>query len=544
MADLSPPPPTQAREERIPFWRDIRVLGVLAQLAFLVLAIVFAAWILNNVAQNLFNLGQSQFLCRDGTTSLRCAFDFLRLDAQFEISETLIDYDPSDPYISALVVGVLNTLRVTVFGVILATVLGTITGIARLSDNWLINNLAKWYVDLFRNTPLLLQLFFLYFGVLLLLPPISEAIQPLGLPIFLSQRGVNLPSFVFMPYWPVWLAFLVLGIIQAQVMWVLLGRREERTGKASNRAAWAVVSFFVVAVVGWFVTSASANTQGIMIQNALRVRSFNDLNSVMARRLNLDSMSDLDRALESGTLTQEEVDAAAFTICSVEGSSSEANLTAQFRRANIPYDAAVRTERPDQAREAYGAGECEIFVETQTVLGAERNLLEDPAANQVLPIAETPVRMDIPRIEGLNFVGGLKLTPSFTAILLGLVLYTGAFIAEIVRAGIQSVSKGQSEAARALGLNETQRLRLVVLPQALRVIIPPLTSQYLNLAKNSSLAIAVGFADLWAVAFTTLNQSGRPVQIFIIVMAFYLSISLAISFLLNWYNRRIALVER
>ena len=136
------------------------------------------------------------------------------------------------------------------------------------------------------------------------------------------------------------------------------------------------------------------------------------------------------------------------------------------------------------------------------------------------------------------------MTPSFAAILIGLVLYTGAFIAEIVRAGMQSVPKGQTEAARALGLSEGQRLRLIILPQAMRVIIPPLTSQYLNLAKNSSLAIAVGFADMWAISYTTLNQSGRAVQVFLIVMASYLTLSLLISFLLNWYNRRISLVER
>ncbi len=150
----------------------------------------------------------------------------------------------------------------------------------------------------------------------------------------------------------------------------------------------------------------------------------------------------------------------------------------------------------------------------------------------------------MPRIEGLNFVGGLKLTPNFAAILIGLVIYTGAFIAEIVRAGILSVPKGQTEAARALGLSEGQRLRLVVLPQALRVIIPPLTNQYLNLVKNSSLAIAVAYPDLWSTAYTTLNQSGRAIQVFLLVMGTYLSFSLIISFFLNWYNRRIALVER
>jgi general L-amino acid transport system permease protein len=147
-------------------------------------------------------------------------------------------------------------------------------------------------------------------------------------------------------------------------------------------------------------------------------------------------------------------------------------------------------------------------------------------------------------LEGLNLVGGAKLTPEFAAILLGLVIYTAAFIAEIVRAGVQAVHRGQSEAARALGLTEAQRLRLVVLPQALRVIIPPLTSQYLNLTKNSSLAIAVAYPDLVAVTNTIVNQSGRSVQVIGLVMLSYLAVSLAISALLNWYNRRVAIVER
>ncbi len=161
-----------------------------------------------------------------------------------------------------------------------------------------------------------------------------------------------------------------------------------------------------------------------------------------------------------------------------------------------------------------------------------------------MPLPETPVRLSVPRLEGFNFVGGAKLTLEFSAILLGLVLYTGAFVAEIVRAGILSVSKGQTEAARALGLTETQRLRLVVLPQALRVIIPPLTSQYLNLTKNSSLAAAVLYPDLYRTINTIINQSGRAIQPIIIMALIYLSISLLISLFLNWYNRRIALVER
>ncbi len=543
MAETSPRF-TNRSQDSVPFWRDGRVLGVIAQIAFVIIFITGATWIINNVAQNLVTLGESQFLCRDGTSSFRCAFDFLRLDAQFDIAESVIAYDPSNAYSRALLVGVLNTIKVGFFGIILATTLGTFTGIARLSSNWLISNVAKWYVDIMRNTPLLLQLFFIFFGVILAFPAIQDAIQPFGLPIYFSQRGINLPWFEFMPSWSIWLAFLVLGVVLGLVLWIALSRREERTGQESNRWLWFFGAFLLVAIVGWFVSSAgAANNQAIMAPASLRVREFADLNTLIVGRLPVNELADLDAALEDGRLTQEEITAASLKICTVRDDPAEVNLTAQLRRDGIPYTVA-RSNRLDQATEAYVAGECEVFVASKSTLAGQRAVLPEPDASAIVPVAETPLRLSLPQIEGLNFVGGIKLSPNFAAILLGLVLYTGAFIAEIVRAGIQSVPKGQSEAARALGLSESQRLRLVVLPQALRVIIPPLTSQYLNLVKNSSLAIAVGYPDLWSVAFTTLNQSGRAIQVFLFVMAMYLSFSLFISFLLNWYNRRIALVER
>lgn len=539
MAELSPQIPQQ-EEERVPFWRDVRVIGVLAQIAFVILVLLGARWILNNISDNVGALGT--FRCEDGTESFICGFNFLPVESQFEISESVIDYDPSDSYARALMVGALNTLKVSFFGIILATLLGTIAGIARLSDNWLVNNLAKWYVDFFRNTPLLLQLFFIYFGVILLLPPIREAVQPFGLPIFFSQRGFNLPGPVFMPSFAIWLAFLILAIIQAQVVWLILGKREERTGKSSNRGWWALVAFLVIVGLGWFVSGRAAGSQGMMLPRAARVQSIEDLAAMVEKRLPVE-LAEIEDALESGELTQEALDEASLKLCTVENEGSEANLTAQLRRASIPYDV-DRSDRIDQAAASYAEGGCEVLVSNRAALGAERSTLENGANQVIVPVAETPLRLSIPRIEGLNFVGGIKMTPSFAALLIGLVLFTGAYIAEIVRAGIQSVSKGQSEAAYALGLNESQRLRLVVLPQALRVIIPPLTSQYLNLAKNSSLAIAVGFADLFAVAFVTLNQTGRSIHVFIIIMAAYLTISLSISALLNWYNKRITLVER
>ncbi len=541
MAEISPKSPYSG-QEAIPFWRDGRVIGVFAQIIFVILVLIATVWLVSNIVGNLEELGESQFLCRDGSTSIRCAFDFLRLDASFDISESVVDYDPSDPYLRALQVGALNTVKVGFFGILFATILGTLTGIARLSQNWLVRNVAGVYIDIMRNTPLLLQLFFLFFGVILVFPAIEEAI-PFG-PVYLSQRGIDLPGPVLMPSFGIWLAFIVLGLIQAQAINIYLARQEEKTGKTRNRLAWSVGLFLIVTIIGWFAASAAgADNQAILASNSTRIREFEDMAEQMGNRLGIDQLGDIDRMLAAGTLTQEELDESAYTICGVRDDTSLVNLTAQLRSQNIPY-VVDRLGRVDQATEAYAAEECEIYVASKSTLAAERDLLESPSSHRLIAVPETPLRIDLPQIEGLNFVGGIKLTPNFAAILIGLVLYTGAFIAEIVRAGIQSVPKGQSEAARALGLSESQRLQLVVLPQALRVIIPPLTSQYLNLVKNSSLAIAVGFPDLWSTAFTTLNQSGRSIQVFLLVMGTYLSFSLLISFLLNWYNQRIALVER
>jgi general L-amino acid transport system permease protein len=542
MAEISPKSPYSGQES-IPPWRDGRVIGVIAQIIFVIFVVAGVYWLVNNVLENLDVL-ELNFTCQDGSESIRCAFDFLRLDASFDISETVIDYDPSNAYSRALLVGALNTIKVGFFGILLATILGTLTGIARLSQNWLIRNVAGVYIDIMRNTPLLLQLFFLLFGVIAVLPAIQEAIQPFGLPVFMSQRGIDLPGPTFMPSFGIWFAFILLGLIQAQALNTYLSRQEEKTGKERNRLAWSVGSFLIVVLVGWFAASAAgADNQAILAANTTRVREFKDLAEQMSNRLGVDDLGRIDQMLAAGTLTQEEVDTAAYTICGVRDDISVVNLTAQLNSQNIPY-IVDRQGRVDQATEAYGAGECEIYVASKSTLAAERDLLENSSSHRLIAVAETPVRIDLPQIEGLNYVGGIKLTPNFAAILIGLVLYTGAFIAEIVRAGIQSVPKGQSEAAKALGLSESQRLQLVVLPQALRVIIPPLTSQYLNLVKNSSLAIAVGFPDLWSTSFTTLNQSGQSIQVFLLVMGTYLSFSLLISFILNWYNQHIALVER
>jgi His/Glu/Gln/Arg/opine family amino acid ABC transporter permease subunit len=541
--------PLYKTEERIPPWRDGRVLGVLAQIVFLGLLAAGLLWLFDNVSSNLEALGPAQFVCRFGTDeqfSLRCAFDFLTSDAQFEISETIVPYKTSDSYWAAIRVGLLNTIKVSVVGIFLATILGTITGIARLSENWLVRNIAKWYIDLIRNTPLLLQLFFLYFVLLLAeLPAVRDAIQLFELPIYISQRGVNFPRMVTMSSFAVWMAFVVLGLIQAQYLWMYLGRREEQTGRSSNRALWAALSFFVVAGIGWVIAGNTSQNESFMVARAERVREFSDLGPMMERRLGVDNLAFVPDALERGQLTEEDVAAQALRVCAVEGSASEVNFVAELQREKVPFTV-QRFARPDQVIEALAAEEsqCDVFVARTAVLAAERDTLENSSRYLIVAVSETPARLSLPRLEGLNFVGGSKMSLEFTALLVGLVLYTAAFIAEIVRAGIMSVGKGQSEAARALGLSEGQRLQLIVLPQALRVIIPPLTSQYLNLVKNSSLALAIAFPDLWQVMNTITSQSGRAIQPILLTAFTYLTISIIISLFLNWYNKRIQLVER
>ncbi len=529
--------PTSPESQSVPFWRDVRVLGVLGQIGFIILVILVARTLGSNFADNIGKLGEAQFICRDGTYSIRCAYDFMGSEAGFNISETILDYDVTDSYWYAVYLGILNTVKVAVLGVIFATILGTVVGIARLSDNWLISNIVRWYIELIRNTPLLIQLVFLYFSVILTLPAVAEAIQPLGLPIFLTQRGLSVPTFEFTTSFSTWLAFVVLGIIQFQVLWILLGRREDVTGQSSNRIAWGLTSFIIVIGLGWFVSIGASDNQGLLATRASRIRDIGDVENLMLNRTGLNHLDDLS------SLSEEELGAAALTICVLRDSPSEANLAAQLRRIGVPFSFS-RSDRADQATERYADGSCEIFAAPKSVLAAERATLENPDGHLIVPIQERPVVVSVPAREGLNIAGGAKLSPEFTALLVGLIIYTAAFIAEIVRAGIQSVSKGQSEAARALGLKEGQRLQLIVLPQALRVIIPPLTNQYLNLTKNSSLAIAIAFPDLYSVAFTTINQSGRAVQLIIVVMLTYLSFSLATSVLLNWYNERIKLVER
>jgi general L-amino acid transport system permease protein len=341
---------------------------------------------------------------------IQSGFDFLHKAAGFDIGETMIAFDPSQSFARALGVGVLNTLRVAVLGIVLATLLGVLMGIGRFAHNALLRGLCYGYVELFRNVPVLLQLLMWYLFFVDLLPP-AQAAWNLGDLFFLSKGGFSMPALVWAPGF----AWMGLGALLGGVAgWAYrrwAQREFERTGRNRNRWFVPLVAVLLLAAAGW----------------------------------------------------------------AAGGAPSEWSL-------------------PEQ----------------------------------------------------LTFMvdGGISATPEFMAVLIGLVMYTGAFIAEVVRGGIQSVSLGQHEAANALGLSRRLSMRLVILPQALRVIIPPLTNQYLNLTKNSSLAVAIGYPDLVSIANTTLNQTGRAVECIAIIMLVYLSTSLGTSALMNWYNKRVAIHER
>jgi general L-amino acid transport system permease protein len=383
------------------FWRDIRFLKILAQVIFILVLVFAALFLYRNVTTNL---------ARQGMT---VGYGFMKNPASFDIGESYISYEPSDPYQRALLVGLINTLVVSGLGIVFTTIVGVLAGVARLSSNWLINRFAAAYVGVIRNTPLLLQLMFWYFGVFIQLPGVRQAIELPG-PVFLTQRGVYLAWAEATATTPAWRVFIVLAVISIFIIGYVLSMAKKRAPVPLS--PWWNMAFVVIPMsIIWI---------GAVIQ------------------------------------------------------------------------------------------------------------------------PEPPLKPFIPELSGLNFRGGLRLTPEFAALLLGLVLYTGAFIAEIVRAGIQAVSRGQVEAARSLGLTNTQTLRLIVFPQALRIMIPPVTSQYLNLTKNSSLAIAIGYPDLFSISGTVFNQTGAAIETTVIMMLSYLIISLFTSLLMNIYNARMQLVER
>jgi general L-amino acid transport system permease protein len=467
---------------RPPFYRDTKVIGIFLQVIFALVVLLFGWLLYTNLVTELAAISNS---------AAPLSFNFLGQTAGFEISEGPA-FRPEESYWRAFLIGLANTLRVSLVGIVLATLLGVLVGVARVSNNWLLSKIAHVYTDIFRSTPLLVQLLFWYFGVIATLPDIDEAAALAGLG-FLSNRGVFLTWPYLSQTGTPWLWWLLGGVVAGILAAWLRRRALRRAGRPGGGFLLGLLVFAAMAVVGFFVVQ---NTAQLPANVAYELRR-GDRGTLF-----------VDADGDGGYTTGVDATLAYTPITLLDGEGNP-----------------LATDHTD------GNGEFRFFdLETE----GESLAWETPP----------PVVVNAPVRQGFNFRGGLSLTPEYAALLLGLVVYTGAFIAEIVRAGITAVPKGQWEASRAVGLPTGKILRLIVLPQALRIIIPPLTSQYLNLTKNSSLAIAIGYPDLFYVARVIVNQSGAEVQMMLVVMATYLSISLLVSALMNWYNRRVAIVER
>lgn len=390
----SSPPPKKTKQWS---WRSQAFRGLIYQVLAL-LALAVGLWYLGH--NTLLNMRER---------GIQSGYDFLTQTAGFDIGESLVPFESYQSYLMAFVVGLTNTLRVAIVGIILTTLLGTLVGVGRFSRNALVRGLCQAYVEFFRNVPILLQLLMWYLLFTELLPD-ANAPWRVG-DVFLSKAGLSFPAPVWAAGHVMALAGLLVGLVFAWMYRRRAMAHFEATGRP--RSMFWVPALIVLAtgVLGWLVGGA-------------------------------------------------------------------------------------------------------------------------------------PLQMRVPFQGEFAVEDGGALTPEFMAVLLGLVIYTAAFVAEVVRAGVQSVPRGQSEAAAALGLNSAQEMRLVMLPQALRVIIPPLTNQYLNLTKNSSLAVAIGYPDVVSIANTAINQTGRAVECISIVMLVYLFTSLSTSALMNWYNARAAIKER
>lgn len=384
--------------QRDSFLHDPKIRSIFYQIVVFSAVIAGIYWIVDNTIANLQR------------AHIASGFGFLKGRAGFDISQTLIPYNNDSTYGRAFLVGFLNTLYVAGLGVVLASILGFLIGVGRLSHNWIIRKISTVYVEIFRNIPPLLVIFFWYFGVLSVLPQARESME-LPFSTYLNNRGFFFPAIVWGDN-SSWIAVaLVVSLVGVLFIKFLSKKRQERVGQGLP-----VMKLALLLIIG------------------LPLLTFYALGS--------------------------------------------------------------------------------------------------------------PMSLDYPKLGTFSLTGGAQIKPEFMSLFLALSFYTAAFIAEIVRAGVLGVPSGQSEAAEAVGLRRKQTLRLVIIPQAMRIVIPPLSSQYLNLIKNTSLAIAIGYPDLVAVGGTILNQTGQSIEVVAIWMVIYLSISLVVSGFMNWFNNRMALVER
>ena len=600
--------------ERIPFYRNVKLLGWIAQIVFLVAVAVAIVVLVNNVRIALERAG------------FTFGFGFLDDRAGVPLGESPIRYSPNDSYLRLLIAGLLNTVKVALVGVVLCSILGVAVALMRLSDNWLLRAIATGYVELLRNTPLVVQLVFWYYAVILAVPPLASNPLRFG-DVYLSSIGIAFPWAFAGPGFGRWVPALVAAVVVFAVGYALRTVQLRRADRPGNRWGLPLLAAVVVAVGGYLLALPGAvPPEGVavdLITSAGRGRVFRDLDGdgVRDRDEPTATRVALRLAVEEGRLTTrsrnliesgrdiastfrfvpidpDEVEEVTVDFADPEA-AAERGLALHFQRfpsVGFVYRDADGDGEYDPGEEAaVEDGERVTFNAVEVVLdvtGFERRLVSDRAGQVYFPpfqpladgeatasggdaaggaggglgglfgapagggadeaeleaeveiLPAVPLVYSAPGLPRSEYVGGTTFSSAFLALVLALAIYTSSFVAEIVRGGIQAVPKGQREAASALGLSGSQTFGLIVFPQAVRIILPPMISQYLNLAKNSSLALVVAFEDFFNTANIVGNQTGQFVPVYVIILVGYLGLSLVFSIVLNIVNRRMALVER
>ena len=488
-------------------FRDGRILQGIAQLVFVCIVVL----VLNNLGSRINSALES--------TNQTPNFEFLDNRAGFEIADSG-SYSSNDRYMDAFRVGFVNTLRVVLLGLLATTFLGILVGIFLLSRNFLARTLARSYVEVLRNTPILLQIYTWFFIVIFALPSQQQSFA-------FPQEGIrSLP-----------LAQYALSLLLIGLVWQYSGSMRNRIWRTRIREGLIVIVVLVnllgIVVVGQgspieFRPGMYISIKGVAIFELIPSALFGLWMLFVV--IGIVAAAALWRYFGFITdTTGRPIPRLQYAFLSVIGFTLLGWLIVGMRPtpASIPiFDAEADSFIEMPYEEAFQSGMMSI--------------------EQELEFTRQPLLFRPPTLDrrGRSVETGIEISPSYLAVFLGLVIYTSAFIAEIVRAGIQAVPKGQLEASRALGLSRSEMLQLIILPQALRVIIPPLGNQYLNLAKNSSLAIAASYTDIYQVTNTIINQSGQSVTGIVMVMLSYLLISLTISLLMNLINQRFQLVTR
>lgn len=598
----------QVVAEKIPFYRNVKVIGNLAQIAFVIVFLLVIAFMVTNVLSALRK------------ANIPADFSFLGRRAGIPIGESPIRYDSqTDTYARAFLVGVLNTLKVSLVGVVLASILGVIIGVMRLSTNWILRQIATVYVEIVRNTPLAVQIIFWSLAILLTVPPRAlNSIKIFGGGLY-SNLGLAIPWFFPSYRFSAWLPWLIAALVLGIVVYGYKRRQIIKSELPGNPWPLAIGAFAIVSAISYFLLTSSSqvpsNLATTINNNSGVVHSYLDVNengqedsdekflahTKVDVKLAEGRMTAFTQSLtESGDIIYSEfrfppVDKSEYSKATVsfidaEEAASEGykihfynepsrgvvykdlNTNGNFDKgeeyfnddgktkgytAKLALDIenfhrVVVTDRDGNARvprfklasdssqKATESGPSSLFGGPDATTDTDKKELEFT----VVPNKSGPMVLSKPSIPISQYSGGMSLSSSYIGLLLALVIYTASFISELVRAGIMAVPKGQTEASKAVGLSGLQTFNMIVFPQALRIIMPPMISQFLNLTKNSSLGILAGFAEIVVIANIIGNQTGANVPTNMLIIGSYLLISFSFAFILNIVNAKMAIVER